>query len=247
MAETLHNPNPIGWRRPRFSLDDCRELDRIAQLGAKSAPDMPRLDEAKLGSLHHELNYLGEMYRVVVEHGPMPTLRQRRKIQESIMKSAGELLSQFGIDEFDNPEEFHQHHRFEFGMFDRENVDASGVLSSIQEIAQYARVSVGRISREIDMRDRAGIVEKRQQGVPLLNELYVDLASIYADYWSPVGVSTSVNDGKGGPAVRFIQYTLERIVRKPFKPQSIKDAINKIKNGTIVVGVTWRLNKPRGI
>lgn len=247
MDDPLYNSEPVGWPYPKFSLADCRKLDRDARSGAKSPHDVPALDEAKFGLLHWELNNLAEMYRLTVNGGPIPTLKQRRRIQESIAKSAADLLVQFGVDVSDRPDEYHQHHHLEWGIFDLDRSNPYEIISSIQDLVIYSRMSLEKLNREIDRRERIGIVENRQQADPFLNLLYVDLASIFSENWAPEGITVSVNQGKGGPSIRFLQATLEKIVGRRFGPQTIKDAISGIRNGTIVVGHTFRPGKRRGI
>jgi len=247
MDDPLYNPKPVGWRNPKFSLADCRKLDRDARSGAKSPHDVPVLDEAKFELLHWELNNLAEMYRLNLNGGRIPTLKQRRRIQESIAKSAAELLSQFGVGVSDRPDEYHQHHHIEWGIFDLDRSNPQQIISSIQDLLIYTRMSLKKLNQEIDRLGSMGIVENRQQTDRYLNLLYVDLASIFSENWAPEGITVSVNQGKGGPSIRFLQATLEKIVGRRFGPQTIKDAISGIRNGTIVVGHTFRPGKRRGI
>lgn len=240
MDDTSPKSESFGWSNPAFSLDDCRKLDRTIRLGSSQLRNCPDLDEAKFRMLYQDLNIIDNLYSTNVNNRRYITLRERRKNQDNIRKSAIELLAHLGANERNFQEYYLYHHHAEFGIFDVDRPESVGITSAIQRLASYAEDSINRIDDELSERNRLGYSTKRQQSDPYLNILYADLSSIYTEYWSPNGITVSVNDGRGGPSIKFLQFTLERIVGRKFEPRSIMDAVNKLRKGSITVDFSFR-------
>jgi hypothetical protein len=92
-----------------------------------------------------------------------------------------------------------------------------------------------------------GGIEAQQRSPDLIRyRLFDDLGAVYKDQWGRGNVPVSLNAGKGGPAIRFFEFTLGRILGEPVKAQGIKDAVETIKKGDVDLSNVYSSFSPSG-
>lgn len=222
-----------------FSIQDCRKLDLTVRSKSNELKNLTYFDDARIEVLCRDLNTIADWYLVQSAVGPSRSPQARYGRLTKIEKKAVEILELLGIDPHSRPDDIAIEHLIAGGVFEDPNVEFEPLIEALQAITRHAREAIEALKT-------SGIEAQNRSADLVRYRLYDDLGAVYKAYWGRGSVPVSVNAEKGGPAIRYFEYTLFRILDDRVKPQAIKDAVDKIKTGTVDLSDQRSVFSPAG-
>lgn len=224
---------------PVFSIQKCRELDLTVRTKSSELKDLPNFDDARIAVLCRDLNTIADWYLVQSAVGPSRSPQARYGRLTKIEKKAVEILELLGTDPHSPPDDIAIEHLITGGIFEDPSVEFKPLIEGLQAITCHAREAIEALKT-------SGIEAQHRSADLVRYRLYDDLGAVYKANWGRGSVPVSVNAEKGGPAIRYFEYTLFRIVGDRVKPQAIKDAVDKIKTGAVDLSSQHSVFSPDG-
>jgi hypothetical protein len=239
MSSSLSDAFAAARLDPAFSLEDCRDLDLIVRHRGNDLHDLPPFSEDAIQNLCRDLNIIANWFGAQSAIGTVKPPMSRANRLLSIEKKATQLLAELGMNADSHPHEISVEHLLPGGIFANPDIKLEPLIRALQEIALHA-------SEALDKLRESGVEAQRRNPEPNLYRLYDDLGAVYKAMWGRGRLSISVNAGKGGPGIRYFEFTLRRILGEPVKHQAIKDAIEKIKSDGVNLGGVYSVFSPEG-
>jgi len=239
MSSSLSDTFTAALADPVFNLADCFELDALIRDEDYDPNDPSPTPPGRFQTLQRSLNVIANWYATQLAIGKSKTAVQQKSKLISIEKKASGLLSELGLDTTSDPHEIPFDHLLPGGIFEDTNVEFEPLIRAVQAISLQA-------NKAICKHQERGTSSTPRSPDVYFYRLCADLGSVYNDVWSHDALMVSVNDGVGGPSVRFFEYTLKRIVGKAVKPKKIEDAIRKIKSGEVDLSRVSSFFSPEG-
>lgn len=239
MSSSISQVFEAAQSGPEFSLEDCRKLDLIVRHRGNDLQDLPPFSDVQLQNLCLNLNTISNWFCTQSAIGTTaPPMHQANRLR-SIEKNATNLLTELGLNTDSKPHDIPFEHLNPGGIFECHEIRFEPLIVALQEIALHAREAIHRLHE-------SGIEPQRRKPDPNLYRLYDDLGAVYKTMWGRGNLPVSVNADKGGPAIRYFEFTLHRILGKPVKHQTIKDVVRKIRSNGVDLSGVYSIFSPEG-
>lgn len=221
---------------PVFNVQSCRDLDGEIRRGTT---EFPQLADEDFERLCADLNTIANGRRAQDAVGQMKTPMARLAELERIEKNCRALLLALGADPESPPWNVSIEHLIDGGIFEDCSFDYSSLVGGLKALSEGT-------SKRIDGLLKVGVGPQTRQPNLADYRLYDDLGAVYKEFWGEGQLERSVNDGKGGPSIRFFMFSLRQIEGYDFSPQKVLDAINKIKNDEVDLSTAYSTFTPYG-
>jgi hypothetical protein len=219
---------------PLFTEQDCRDLDQEVGRKARDLKGSAWLGDAEILKLQANLNSIASGWAAQdVVNQAKPTVRIERL--EAIRETCDDLMRLLGIGPRSSSWNILLEHLIEDGIFEDETVDYELLVSLLQTLSRVAAGTAHRL--EVRPHTKVVLADYR---------LVDDLGGVYIDLWGRGRLQVSVNNGKGGPSVRFFVFTLSKIVGHRILAQRVLDAVRKIKSGKVDLSEVYSPVMPHG-
>lgn len=205
---------------PVFNSEDMHDLDALIRQHHPSA--FPTISAEDLEILRLRLNTIASLYRTQEKIGRPPTVDANLKNMRRVERHAVSLLRLLGASPTSDAREIHFEHITDGGIFEEPDVPFDDLIESLQTIATCAREHIRVLATSADRQIKEPDYYRRR--------LYDDLASEYKSRWGQGYIRFGVNrTSGGGPAVRFLEFTLQRILKRTISAAAIKEMISAMK------------------
>ena len=201
---------------PVFNSQDMHDLDALIRQHSPLA--FPTISEADLEILCLRLNTIASFYRTQEQIGRLLTRDANLKNMRRVERHAVSLLRLFGVNPNSDARDIHFEHINDGGIFDEPEVPFDDLIKSLQTIAACASARITSLATSANPQIKQPDYYRRK--------LYNDLALEYKSRWGQGSVRFGVNrTSGGGPAIRFLEFTLHKILRRTISPSAIKEMI----------------------